>query len=154
MPGFVPRASFAEPRSPTLAANRRSGSVAGLGSRGLVHLACVVDSNPSINTHGVGTYKCRSVSSCAAKGQAVRLFNEPRSLAGGSSGYKFVVSRAGEAYDAPQSEPNRNSRLKGEKGNHTDVITTHISNSSTAEARQGSSGSQILNGGKSCQNTM
>ena len=32
-------------------------------------------------------------------------------LAGACSGDKFVVSRAGDAYDAPESEANRKSRL-------------------------------------------
>lgn len=33
-------------------------------------------------------------------------------LAGACSSGKFVVSRAGEVYDAPESEPNGKSRIK------------------------------------------
>jgi len=35
----------------------------------------------------------------------------PSSLDGACSGDKFVVSKAGQVYDAPESEPNRKSRL-------------------------------------------
>ncbi len=36
----------------------------------------------------------------------------PSSLDGACSGDKFVVSKAGQMYDAPESEPNRKSRLR------------------------------------------
>ena len=50
-------------------------SFAGLGlpTFGLVRRVWFGDSNPSINTHGVGTYKYSSVASWAARGKAVRL---------------------------------------------------------------------------------
>ena len=48
-------------------------------------------------------------------GRVRRAKNEPSapsSLDGACSGDKFVVSKAGDVYDAPESEPNRKSRLK------------------------------------------
>jgi hypothetical protein len=40
------------------------------------------------------------------------LRNRLRGNSRGASGDKFVVSKAGQVYDAPESEPNRKPRLQ------------------------------------------
>src|ERR1700693_2712738 len=97
--------AIAAPRSPG-AVRGRAASFDGPGSSALVRRL-----DPSINTHGVGTYKYSSVSSWAARGKAVRLSNELRDLGESCSVGKFVVSRAGEAYDARARGPNREFRF-------------------------------------------
>ncbi len=71
------RASFTGLDPPGLG-RRRWPMFAGFGSStvGFGRRGWVADSNPSINTHGVGTYKYSSVSSWAARGNAVRLFTD------------------------------------------------------------------------------
>jgi hypothetical protein len=100
-----PRASAPAPVWPDAAAD--------LGSAGAERVAHRLQLENLARVRRIGAVSEKSIArqqAGSSDGQK-RAVGDSADLSGACSGDKFVVSRAGEAYDAPACEPNRKSWL-------------------------------------------